>query len=277
MTVEFKAFNKISHFNKHYMTVTQKIHGTNAQILIICEENKTDNSINVDGKEYTVLVGSRNKYITPLADNFGFASFIERNKESIIRSLGEGQHFGEWAGPGINSGEGLTEKTLVLFDFNRYTNELPPQTTLVPVLYSGPIDTNKITECMDDLKLNGSKLVKGFMRPEGIVVNISGTRMKLVFEEESTQWKHAEPKIKKDTIDVSHLLQPIRLQKLLSKDETYTKNYPETLSTICKDYINDLIEEGQITGTEDEIKHIKKALSSSLFKFVKAVVEGSHD
>ena len=220
-----------------------------------------------------VLVGSRTRWIAPGDDNYGFAAFVYANKQEFIDKLGLGQHFGEWAGPGINSGEGLKEKTFVLFDFWRYEGKvLPPQTTIVPVLYKGKFDLSKIETVMEDLKTNGSKLVPGFMRPEGIVAQIKGTRYKVVFDAEETQWKKPSgskaPKI--EGPDYSHLLQPIRLEKLISKDERYTTNYPASLKDIAFAYLDDLIKEGQIVGTESEINGIKKQASSAVFAFIKA-------
>jgi hypothetical protein len=111
-----------------------------------------------------------------------------------------------------------------------------------------------------------------------VVVSLAGTRYKKVFQEEETAWKKEGSKIKTekrekaDALDVSHLLQPIRLEKLLSRDCKYLEDYPSTLGQICKDYIQDLLDEGQIIGTEDDIKAYKKAVGGELFKFVKANV-----
>lgn len=197
----FQPFNKISQLNKLEMIITQKIHGTNAQVIV------------ADGQ---VLCGSRTRFITPEDDNFGFAKFVHENKDAFI-ALGEGVYFGEWAGPGINSGEGLVEKTFVMFDFWKLQDkQLPSQCVLVPVLYQGVFDTNKINEVMQDLKDTGSKLVPGFMRPEGIVVTVLNHRFKMVFEAEETQWKGVKKtKVYKEVTDYDHLLQPIRLEKQL--------------------------------------------------------------
>lgn len=281
--MEFKAFPKIENIGKiGKMVITQKIHGTNAQIFIIeiasQEGFQPDGKsyVDLDGKTYLVLAGSRTRWIYPGDDNYGFAAFVEANKKTLIKTLGKGQHFGEWAGPGINSGEGLKEKTFVLFDHWKFPPEriLPPQTVVVPVLYEGKFDFEAINSAMEDLKTNGSKLQPGFMRPEGVVVSAFGQRFKKVFNAEETEWKKPSsvkaPKVEGPS--VAHLLQPIRLEKLLSKDERYTREYPNSLPQICSDYIADLIEEGQITGNEDDIRAIRKALGSQLFKFVKAEV-----
>lgn len=268
MSIPFKSFPDIKKLGNAALYITQKIHGSNAQILIYQTE---DGSLDL-------LTGSRTRWITPENDNFGFSRHVHENKQEFIEKLGVGTHFGEWAGPGINSGEGLSEKTFVLFDHWKFSVErqLPPKTVVVPVLYEGPFDLFQIDICMKDLKINGSKLVSGFMRPEGLVVRIKGERYKVVFDPEETQWtKGRKPKVTKEEINavqVDHLFQPIRLEKLLSRDEIYIKEYPKSMPSIAKAYMEDLVKENQVLGTEDEIKMIKKAMGKDLFKFIQEVV-----
>ena len=285
--MEFKAFPKIENIRKMEMVITQKIHGTNAQIYIqerlfnLDFDKSIGTHVNpnvflVDGKYYELRCGSRSRWIYPGDDNYGFAAFVHQHKEEFIRKLGPGQHFGEWAGPGVNSGEGLTQKLFVLFDWWKYPaeRELPPQTTVVPVLYKGEFSLEAIEQTMNDLKTQGSKLVPGFMRPEGVVISVLGTRLKKVFDAEETQWKKPS-QVKAERVegpDVSHLFQPIRLEKLLSKDEKYLRDYPKSLPTICSDYVADLIEEGQIVGDEDQKKAVRKAMGEQLFGFVKQFI-----
>lgn len=270
--MEFSSYPKIERLGKMFMHITQKIHGTNAQVLIYKDPEGV----------LQLLVGSRTRWITPENDNYGFAAHVYAHKQEFIDKLGAGRHFGEWAGPGINSGEGLSEKVFVLFDHWKFPPEraLPPKTIVVPVLYKGAMDLSQIDIAMSDLKTNGSKLSPGFMRPEGVVVFWAGVRYKNVFENEDTQWKKGDEKYRaaKDAEkskgpDMSHLLQPIRLEKLLSKDESYITGFPSTMPIICAEYIKDLAEEGQIANDELTIKNTRKALGSELFKFVKAVCE----
>jgi hypothetical protein len=282
--MEFKSFSKIESLRNVRMQITQKIHGTNAQIMIVPRDGEGDylDIVRVDDKEYYVRAGSRTRWITPGDDNYGFAAFVHSNAEAIVRSLGPGQHFGEWAGLGINSGEGLTSKVFCLFDYWRYDKELPPQCVLVPVLYEGPFSLEKINEVMAELKTGGSKLSPGFMRPEGIVISFMGKRIKKVFEAEESAWKGGDPMARalKDKMRmedksfelVEHLLQPVRLEKLLSRDERYLISYPKSLPMICKDYTQDLLDEGQITGDESQVSSMKKILGKHLFPFVKAEV-----
>lgn len=270
--MEFKSFPEIKKLGSAEFSITQKIHGTNAQVMIVPTSENGEGAVKSGDGYFRVLVGSRTRWIVPGDDNYGFAAFVYANKQEFVDKLGQGQHFGEWAGPGINSGEGLKEKTFVLFDYWRYDPaNLPPQCVLVPVLYKGKFDLGQVKIAMDDLKTNGSKLVPGFMRPEGVVMQIKGTRYKEVFDAEETQWtkKSGTKAPKVEGPDYSHLLQPIRLEKLLSKDERYTLEYPASLKQIAFDYFDDLVKEGQVTGTEAELVGIKKQSLSWIFGFVK--------
>lgn len=266
--MEFKAFPKISKFSGIAMTITQKIHGTNAQIRIY-----EDNGV------IKCQAASRSRDIFVGDDNFGFARYVKDNEAEIIEKLGLGTHYGEWAGPGINSGEGLTEKTFIIFNYRRHPVDkpLPPQMVVVPVLYYGRYDDEIIKEIMDELKRDGSKLVKGFMRPEGIVIEVGDKLYKKVFEAEETKWTEGSegPKPPKlDAYDASHLLQPIRLEKLLSRDEKYLKLYPESLRDIVADYTQDLVDEGQIVHSSPlELRSIKKAAGGQLFDFVRKFID----
>jgi hypothetical protein len=247
------------------MSITQKIHGSNAQIYIYKDENGNTQ----------VLCGSRSRWLTAEDDNYGFCRFVTEHREDFIEKLGEGRHFGEWAGPGINSGEGLSDKRLCLFNWKRWLGKcLPPKTTIVPLLYNGPISLVAINEAMEELKEQVSFLAPGYMKPEGVVIDIDGHLYKNVFDNEEVKWKQTEKVIRtKQSIDISYLLQPLRLEKLLSKDEKYIKEYPESLGRICKDYVNDLEQENQFRSTnEDDLKIEKKELGRSIFYFVKSIV-----
>lgn len=278
--MEFKSFPDVKQIGKAAITITQKLHGTNAQIVVTRIYPEADLiSTEETVPKYEVRAGSRNRWLTVDDDNFGFAKYVEENKQSIIELLGEGTWYGEWVGPGINSSEGLKEKTFAIFNIARIEDKpLPPRMIGVPLLYKGEFSSEAIQEAFDTLREKGSALVPGYMSPEGIVVHLLGTdlRFKKVFKAEETAWKKpARPQgaPRPPGPDVSHLLQPIRLEKLLSRDEKYQAEYPTSLPLICKAYTEDLIKEGQITGTEDEIKTIKKALGGELFKFVKTFID----
>lgn len=263
--IEFRSYRKIPHIAHLEMSITQKLHGTNAQIYI--DENE-------------IKAGSRSKWLSPGkgTDNYGFASFVEANKDLLREKLGNGRHYGEWCGPGINSGEGLSSKQLYLFNWKNHVNQMElykPHCIIenlvytVPVLYQGIPDKEQIDSAMARLNCYGS-CISDYRYPEGIVVHIGTDFYKMVFVREEIPWKKKENKNhEKPSIEIGHLLQPKRLEKLLSRDESYRTNYPESLPKIAKDYVTDLIEESQISGDEDQQKEIRKSLGKKLFYFIK--------
>lgn len=263
---EFKEFGKILNIGKLYISITEKIHGSNAQVYIYPDKNN----------KLQVLAGSRSRWLTPDDDNYGFAKFVDANKEELIEKIGAGRHYGEWAGPGINNGAGLNEKTLLLFNWRRWKDkpDLPTNVGIVPILHTGKFEMDSIDKVMQDLKENGSRLSPGYMKPEGVVIEVGDNFYKKTFEIEEVAWtgKDKKDRVQIQYTDISHLLQPNRLQKLLSRDENYIRNYPESLPSICSDYVKDLESEQQITGTEDEVIAIKKSLGKKIFLFVKSII-----
>lgn len=154
---QFQSFSKIPRLSRECV-ITEKIDGTNAQILI--PEN--------GGK---MLVGSRSRWITPEDDNYGFARWAYEHEEELRAGLGFGRHFGEWWGAGIQRRYDMKEKAFSLFNVNRWDAEnLPTCCRVVPLLYKGPFDTEAIDDTLDMLRKLGSVAAPGFMRPEGIVV-----------------------------------------------------------------------------------------------------------
>lgn len=155
---DFEPFDSIPRLMRDVI-VTEKIDGTNAQIVI--------------GEDGSVRAGSRNRYITPEADNFGFARWVAEREAELRAVLGPGRHYGEWYGSGIQRGYGLSEKRFALFNTHRWTpaiGYLPTGVDVVPVLGIHTLDTNVIMNIANHLCIGGSRLVPGFMQPEGIVV-----------------------------------------------------------------------------------------------------------
>lgn len=157
--MEFKPFPKIPRLSRDVI-VTEKIDGTNASIFI-----------SEDGH---FLTGSRNRWITPEDDNFGFSRWAHDHKDELLR-LGPGHHFGEWWGSGIQRGYGLQkgEKRFSLFNLSRWSGDtLPGCVSLVPVLFEDNFDFlfESLPIVMNTLRVNGSMAAPGFMQPEGVVV-----------------------------------------------------------------------------------------------------------
>lgn len=158
MQPKFEAFPKIARLNRDCV-ITEKIDGTNAQVEIL--------------EDGTVLAGSRSRYITLEADNFGFARWVKENEEEL-RNLGVGRHYGEWWGSGINRGYGLTkgEKRFSLFNVARWSDDAvrPKCCHVVPMLHQGPFRTDTIEKVLTVLRNCGSAAAPGFENPEGIIV-----------------------------------------------------------------------------------------------------------
>lgn len=167
---KYPAFWKIHRLNRR-IVVTEKLDGTNALISI--------------GHYGEIRAGSRTRWITPERDNYGFARWVEANRDELIK-LGPGLHYGEWYGSGIQRGYGLKEKRFALFNTTRWATaeNRPACCEVTPVLYDGPALECSILGLIDRLKTNGSVAVPGFMHPEGIVLfhETTGSLTKYTFD-----------------------------------------------------------------------------------------------
>lgn len=169
--MEFKGFPKMARLNRDII-VTEKIDGTNAQVYIVKlspENEESDAIVQVDG--YGIWAGSRTSWITPQQDSFGFAAWVVDNAEELVK-LGEGQHFGEWWGKGIQRGYGLDERRFSLFNTSRWSddNVRPACCHVVPVLYEGPFNESMIRSQVALLSTLGSRAAHNYPDPEGVVV-----------------------------------------------------------------------------------------------------------
>jgi RNA ligase len=176
----FTPFPKIGRLEKDCI-ITEKLDGTNAAVVVT-----------EDGDVYAQ---SRTRIITPESDNFGFAAWVAEHADDLRYGLGEGIHFGEWWGKGIQRGYGLDEKRFSLFNTHRWASEYNnfelggeyktenehaclqcPCCYVVPVLGAHAFSTPFIFHVYDDLRVRGSVAARGFDKPEGIVVYHTGTK-----------------------------------------------------------------------------------------------------
>ncbi len=188
----FQKFDKIPRLSRD-IVITEKIDGTNAQIYI-CHFNDIYNSFAGDYqsqdsyaedfvKQFSLYCGSNNLHVfagsrtrwldtSSKGDNFGFAKWVQATDAEELLKLGEGRHYGEWYGKGIQRNYGLDEKRFALFNVHKWSDiELRPTCCeVVPILYRGDFDTAKIQVRLDLLKNCGSSAVPGFMKPEGIII-----------------------------------------------------------------------------------------------------------
>lgn len=202
---KFEEWPKIARLSRN-CTITEKIDGTNASILIP--------ELPGEAGDRPFLVGSRSRWITPEDDNFGFARWAYENAEELLQ-LGPGHHFGEWWGSGIQRGYGLPkgERRFSLFNVGRWADRhmgeliftgespvggAPPEKQrwapeccyVVPILHSGAFSTLDVGTALNLLQDEGSKAAPGFMNPEGVVVYHEAARVMF----KKTIEKDSEPK-----------------------------------------------------------------------------------
>lgn len=191
----FEAFPKMGRLYREII-ITEKIDGTNAQILIrqISLENEEEDGritakLGEDGKLYAIFAGSRTRWLdtTSSGDNFGFAKWVSDNADELVK-LGEGRHFGEWWGNGIQRGYGQDSKKFSLFNTSRWKtccSDAPDRTALpavgglgvVPELFRGTFRENDIQFVLDRLRKEGSVAAPGFPYPEGIITYHTAARV----------------------------------------------------------------------------------------------------
>ena len=165
---EFPEFGKIARLSRE-CTITEKIDGTNGLISITASSAIVDEHTTIEPKLY-MRIGSRSRWITPQDDNYGFAAWCEANKDELMK-LGEGNHYGEWWGSGIQKRYQSQPKTFSLFNTKRWTQENKPACcSIVPILYKGIFSLQAVDDVMNDLRTNGSKANPECKRPEGIII-----------------------------------------------------------------------------------------------------------
>lgn len=176
---EFTEFPKLARLTRECV-ITEKLDGTNAQLLIVDRRDVTPEylanpvgnpfvSVSNAKGDFLLLSGSRNRWVSPGKDNYGFAQWVFNNRDALAE-LGPGRHFGEWWGNGIQRGYGLREKRFSLFNTARWSvDNIPSCCSVVPVIYAGLFSTEICDTSLQQLREKGSIAAPGFMDPEGIV------------------------------------------------------------------------------------------------------------
>ncbi|NYI06082.1 RNA ligase family protein [Allostreptomyces psammosilenae] len=180
---EFVAWPKTPRLFRD-ITITEKIDGTNAAVrftpgmecsLYAFESLPHGNDVCwIDGRVWHIGAQSRKRLIYPDADNFGFARWVFGNAAELISLLGEGLHFGEWWGQGIQRGYDVGRR-FSLFNTDKFGHLKGNfvggvRVGAVPVLYKGPFSTDAIENALVDLSFYGSQAAPGFANPEGVCV-----------------------------------------------------------------------------------------------------------
>jgi hypothetical protein len=208
--IEFKEWPKTPRLNRG-MVVTEKIDGTNAAVIVLPvtknhagaidarrASNVAEQGVGVvvvtsDGQKFIVAAQSRKRLISPgkTTDNAGFARWVRDNAQRLAELLGEGYHYGEWWGKGVQRGYGQDGKRFSLFNVKRYAGVSDPEIGLdtVPILYEGPFDTRIVDMYLHRLRRDGSVAAPG-QKAEGVVVfhEAAGCVFKATCEKDD-QWK----------------------------------------------------------------------------------------
>ncbi len=216
--MEFQPFEKIARYQRE-LIITEKLDGTNAQIHILpmTELHASDMRCLAAHEGMVMFAGSRKRYICPEnytpaggTDNFSFAWWVQMNARDLF-TLGEGRHYGEWYGAGIQRGYGLEEKRFALFNVNRWGDHNPNTPSCCEVVTRITGEEGEfifdVNEAMAMLEMYGSQHVyedveacnmQGkctnrvrFMNPEGIVAyhTASRTLYKQTFGNDGGKWR----------------------------------------------------------------------------------------
>lgn len=179
--MDFVEFPKIARLSRD-IVITEKLDGTNAQVFItpIVDGGDYTDAVSHDtDHNYAIYAGSRNRFVTPEADNYGFAAWVREHAQELCDALGEGQHFGEWWGRGIQRNYAQTERYFSLFNTHRWGTHFDNQghvgpCSVVPTLYFGPMEDHGVMKglqrSLTKLQTYGSVAAPGFMKPEGVVI-----------------------------------------------------------------------------------------------------------
>jgi hypothetical protein len=192
----FEAWPKTPRLRRD-ITITEKIDGTNGQISVrkLGETHETldefDCLIHSDDGIYAIKAGSRNRWVRPGADNAGFAAWVWEHANRLVPLRGEGRHYGEWWGQGIQRGYDMEAKVFSLFNARRWRMDdgkgyvIPPlweaqadgiEIDVVPTMYVGPWSDVAINHQLNQLAEFGSHC-NGFDKPEGIILYHHASKM----------------------------------------------------------------------------------------------------
>jgi hypothetical protein len=166
----FQAWPKTVRFENLFLVIEEKLDGSNSGFEIR------------DGQ--IVGIQSRKRLITPESDNFGFARWVREREDVLVDTLGDGRHYGEYWGSGIQRTYGLTtgDKRFSRFNSARWASardhfeSLGIGLSVVPTLFHGKVGPlgieGAIERSLATLRHEGSQAQPGFMNPEGVIVNM---------------------------------------------------------------------------------------------------------
>lgn len=171
--MEFKPFPPIPRMSRPAV-ITEKIDGSCMTVCIGTPEEMANTPVLYEADGLCLAAARRDGWLSLADDAYDFAAWAEKHGLELIRCLGPGQHSGEWWGHMIGREYGLRgqPRRFSLFNVARWEDPAsrPCCCDVVPVLYRGIFDTAQVEACLEDLRINGSRAMPGFMRPEGVVV-----------------------------------------------------------------------------------------------------------
>jgi hypothetical protein len=200
--IQFEGWPKTPRLSAGGVTITEKIDGTNACIIIMPEDRPLDEVreagefTNVIGAVYdskiskVFLLGaqSRKRLIHQSDDNAGFAAWVGNNLWDLYDLLGPGRHFGEWWGQGIQRRYGMDRKVFSLFNTHKWGKVAAERgdwfdlarninMTMVPTLYQGKFSDGAIETSLSILRHNGSMAAAEWglhsQKAEGVIIRHS--------------------------------------------------------------------------------------------------------
>lgn len=197
--IQFEGWPKTPRLSAGGVTITEKIDGTNACVIILPydgDDLSTDKCLSLGGVQFVIQFGqqerawivgaqSRKRLIFPGQDNAGFAGWVQSNAYALVDLLGPGRHFGEWWGQGIQRRYGMTHKVFSLFNTHKWGKVAAERSdwtdsarsinmTMVPTMYVGKFSDRVIEESLFVLRQTGSMAAAEWgqngQRAEGIII-----------------------------------------------------------------------------------------------------------
>lgn len=204
--ITFEAWPKTPRLSADRTSITEKIDGTNAAVIILPVNPHPELGLDIDprdlggfnlvhdkndpdAKAYVIGAQSRKRMMEPAvlggSDNAGFASWVLDNSVELVDLLGPGRHFGEWWGQGIQRAYGMDRKVFSLFNYFRFSKIAQERhdwrnrarginMTTVPLISVGKFSDTNIKDALDLLRVNGSFASAEwgfpFDRPEGVII-----------------------------------------------------------------------------------------------------------
>ena len=227
--MSYPSFPSIERLENLYCHITEKVDGTNGLIEIGIQ---TDLLL-------TVNFGSQNRYISSHDDNMGFVNFFEQHTGDIFNIYDMIKEekgditlplhiYGEWFGKGIQRGYGLADKHFMPFSEFLATKLIDagvPNIKMPVTLHSGKFSIATLDGCMNKLKDEGSQVIPGYNRPEGVVIYFPTYNFRLKETFEGPKWKDAIPKPehdKKPTTEDIPICETCGRKKYLNKKDKTT-------------------------------------------------------